>query len=127
MKLPLPNLFKFIVRASTLAFAWLGLGTLTAEVLLDESFDAEIPGWTAILPTGATLYDDGPPRWTFDPQSNAITESSNAFTDGKAFSTTAIASMLVNDAVTSGAFAFRADHHGFSASRNHRRHTVRRR
>ena len=81
---------------------------LRADVLFSENFDAEIPGWTGVQPSGALRYDDGPMRWTFDPVDNSISESSNLFTDAKRFSETATAPMLINDTVTGDTFTFRA-------------------
>jgi hypothetical protein len=79
---------------------------LQASVLFEDDFYQGIPGWTAIQPPGA--YLDGPLRWEYDAVTGAIVERSNIYTDNATFSPTAVAPMLINDALTAINFNFSA-------------------
>src|SRR5262249_18861939 len=75
-------------------------------VLFEDDFNRGIPGWTAVQPAGA--YLDGPLRWQYDIVSGGFVETSNLYTDNASYSPTAVAAMLINDALTAVNFTFTA-------------------
>jgi hypothetical protein len=77
-----------------------------AVLLFEDDFNRGIPGWTAVQPTGT--YLDGPLRWQYDIVGNSFLEQSNIYTDAAAASPSAIAVMLVNDAVAGTNFTYKA-------------------
>jgi hypothetical protein len=70
-----------------------------AELLFEDDFTQGIPGWTAVQPSGATDWYDGPMLWQYDINSTWIWENSNIYSDGAAYSWTRSAAMLINDTV----------------------------
>lgn len=77
-----------------------------ATLLLEDDFNRSIQGWTAVEPSGT--YIEGPLRWQWDVVSQSWVENSNRYTDDAAFSPTATAPMLINDALVTGAYTFNA-------------------
>ncbi len=77
-----------------------------AVVLLDERFDDGIPGWTSVQPPGS--YVDGPLRWEYDLGARAFVERSNIYADPGTNSHSAPAPMIVNGAVATAPYTFRA-------------------
>lgn len=75
-------------------------------MLFEDDFNRGLPGWTVIQPPG--VYLDGPLRWEYDAVSGAIVERSNIYTDNASFSPTAVAPMLINDALTAINFNYSA-------------------
>jgi hypothetical protein len=77
-----------------------------ASVLFEDDFNRAMPGWTVVQPQG--VYLDGPLRWEYDAVTGAIVERSNIYTDNANFSPSAVAPMLINDALTAINFNFSA-------------------
>ena len=71
-----------------------------AELLFEDDFNQGIPGWTAVLPSGATDWLDGPLLWQYDINTTWIWENSNIYSDSSTYSWTRAAAMLINDTVT---------------------------
>ncbi len=92
-----------------LACGWVALALvlpIRAAVLLDESFDGGLAGWTVVQPPGA--YYEGPLRWEYDVGARAFFERSNVHTDSGGGSASATAPMLVNGAWAAAPFTLRA-------------------
>ena len=77
-----------------------------AAVLLDERFDAGVPGWTVVQPPG--VYRDGPLCWEYDVGERAFFERSNVYTDLGGGSSSALAPMLINGTWATAPFTYRA-------------------
>ena len=77
-----------------------------ASVLFAEEFNQGIPGWTSVKPRA--IYWGGPLRWEYDLVKRAIVERSDIYTDSAAFSTSAIAPMLINGTVAAAPFTYSA-------------------
>lgn len=91
------------------ACGWISLAVVLpvrAAVLLDESFDGGISGWTVVQPPGA--YRDGPLRWEYDVGERAFFERSNIYTDPGGGSMSSTAPMLINGAWADAPFTYRA-------------------
>lgn len=89
-----------------LTASWARLMAAPAPLVFEEQFNAGIPGWTAVQPTGT--YLDGPMRWQYDIVSGSFLEQSNIYTDAAAASPSAVAVMLINDAVAGTNFTYSA-------------------
>ena len=97
---------KLAAGASCAAVLLAGATPARASVLFEDDFNLGFPGWTAVQPPG--LYVSGPLLWQYDIGNSAFTENSNIYTDDSTFSPSAIAPMLINDAVTATNFTFTA-------------------
>ena len=75
-------------------------------MLFAEEFNQGIPGWTSVKPRA--IYWGGPLRWEYDLVKRAIVERSDIYTDSAAFSTSAIAPMLINGTVAAAPFTYSA-------------------
>ena len=78
-----------------------------SNLLFSDSFN-DFPGWTSVQPSGASSYIDGPLRWLYDTVNGGFSESSNIYTDAPGFSPSAVAPMIINDAVAGDTFTYRA-------------------
>ncbi len=87
--------------AAVLALILLPARTLAtpAELLFEDHFTQGIPGWTAVQPSGALSWLDGPLLWQYDILTGNIWENSNIYSDAATYSTTRRACMLINDTV----------------------------
>ncbi len=94
-----------LVRRATAcvgAVAWLVVSSSsrgeTAPLLFEDDFNQGIPGWTAVLPPGAMVWN-GTMLWQYDIETGWIWENSNVYSDSATYSATRTAAMLINDTV----------------------------
>jgi uncharacterized repeat protein (TIGR02543 family) len=88
-----------LIAALLLSFPCPRARATPAELLFEDDFNQGIPGWTAVLPSGATDWYDGPLLWQYDINTTNIWETSNIYSDSAASSWTRAAAMLINDTV----------------------------